>query len=305
MAASRNFLDDIRKELECPVCQEQFSEQSEPKILKCQHTFCQSCLNDWLRKHGGGRLSCPNCRVITECPDNNIDCLPTNLTCRNLGDILKAHGGSNNGDCKDIRSQEENICKRHKKNLEHYCEQCQICICSDCVIVEHRDANTHKIVSVEDRAKIQGALITEKLRSVDANTSQLRSDIATLVERREKFNNNIDQATKVVRKVADSYLNIIRQHETSVTENLARERSLYNDVVSQELSKLTEKLEKMADVAIRGRAILENHNIEEMISVEQILDELISEKVSTLPGYPNLNTSQMQSLGISPQESCI
>ncbi|PFX11752.1 Tripartite motif-containing protein 2 [Stylophora pistillata] len=203
MAASRNFLDDIRKELECPVCQEQFSEQSEPKILKCQHTFCQSCLNDWLRKHGGGRLSCPNCRVITECPDNNIDCLPTNLTCRNLGDILKAHGGSNNGDCKDIRSQEENICKRHKKNLEHYCEQCQICICSDCVIVEHRDANTHKIVSVEDRAKIQGALITEKLRSVDANTSQLRSDIATLVERREKFNNNIDQATKVVRKEAN------------------------------------------------------------------------------------------------------
>ena len=55
------------------------------------------------------------------------------------------------------------------------------------------------------------------------------------------------------------------------------------------MSKLTEKLEKMADVAIRGRAaILENNNIEEMISVKQVLDELISEKVSTLPGYPDL-----------------
>ena len=81
-------------------------------------------------------------------------------------------------------------------------------------------------MSLEDGAKIQGALITEKLRSVDVNTSQLRSDIATLVERREKFNNNIDQVTKEVRKVDHSYLNMIRRHETSVTENLARKKSL-------------------------------------------------------------------------------
>ncbi|PFX14655.1 Poly [ADP-ribose] polymerase 15 [Stylophora pistillata] len=290
MAQGKSVLDDIKKELECPVCQEQFSEKNEPKILQCQHTFCKSCLNGWLQQHGGGRLSCPNCRVITECANNNVDCLPTNLGFKNLGDILKAHGASNNDDHRDIRSQEQNICKRHRKNLEHYCEQCRICICSDCVIVEHRDPNNHKIVSVEDGAKKLAEIITEKLRSVEVNTSRLRSDIATLEERREIFKTNIVQAAKVVRNMTESYINLIRQHEASVTVQLARERSLNDNAISQELSKLTDKLERMANAAIRGRAILENHNhnIDEMTSIKQVLDDLISEKVTPLLRYPDL-----------------
>ncbi|PFX25344.1 tripartite motif-containing protein 2-like isoform X2 [Stylophora pistillata] len=282
MAQGKSLLDDIKKELECPVCQEQFSESNEPKILKCQHTFCKSCLNGWLRQHGGGRLSCPNCRVITECPNHNIECLPTNLACKNLGDLLKAHSGW------DIKSLRENLCERHRKNIEYYCEQCQICICSDCVIVEHRDSNNHKIVSAEDGAKMQAEIVTEKLRSVEANTSHLRSDIVTLLERREKFNTGINQATKEVRNAAEMYINLIHRLETSVTEQLARERSLNDDVISQELLKLNEKLEKMTSAATRGRAILENHNIDEMINIKQVLDELISEKVTPLLKYPDL-----------------
>ncbi|PFX27306.1 Tripartite motif-containing protein 3 [Stylophora pistillata] len=282
MAQAKSVLDDIKKELECPVCQEQFSGSNEPKILKCQHTFCKSCLNGWLRQHGGGRLSCPKCRVITECSTNNIDCLPTNLACKNLGDILKTHSGW------DIRSLQENLCKCHRKSLEYYCEHCQICICSDCVIVEHRDSNNHKILSVEEGAKIQAEIITEELRSVEANTSHLMSDIATLVERREKFNTGIDQATIEVRNVAERCIYLIHRHEASVTEQLARERSLSDDAISQELLKLTEKLEKMTSAAIRGRAILENHNIDEMINIKQVLDELISEKVTPALKYPDL-----------------
>ena len=41
MAQSGRFFDDVKKELECSVCQEQFSELKEPKILKCLHTFLQ------------------------------------------------------------------------------------------------------------------------------------------------------------------------------------------------------------------------------------------------------------------------
>lgn len=282
------MLDEIKKELECPVCQEQFSENNEPKILKCQHTFCKSCLNGWLRRHGGGRLSCPNCRVITECPNDNIDCLPTNLGFKNLGVILEAHGDLSNGERRDIRSQGENICERHRKKLEHYCEQCQICICSDCVIVEHRDPKSHEIVSIEHGAKIQGVIMTEKLRSLEAITSRFRRDIATLSERRDKFNTNIEQAVKELHKAAESCRNLIRQHEASVTEQLVRERSLYDNTISQELSKLTGKLEIMASVAIRGKTILENRNIEEMITMKQVLDELTSDKVRPLLRYPDV-----------------
>lgn len=43
-AQCRSFFDDVKKELECCVCQEQFDKVNEPKILKCLHTFCKSCL---------------------------------------------------------------------------------------------------------------------------------------------------------------------------------------------------------------------------------------------------------------------
>ena len=66
MAQRKSFFDDVKKELECSVCQELFSEVNEPKILKCLHTFCKNCPEAWLRRQREGQLSCPTCRQITE-----------------------------------------------------------------------------------------------------------------------------------------------------------------------------------------------------------------------------------------------
>ena len=67
MACSKNFFDDVKKELECSVCQEQFSDVREPKILKCLHTFCKTCLTEWLpRQEARRRIELPN--VSTDYP---------------------------------------------------------------------------------------------------------------------------------------------------------------------------------------------------------------------------------------------
>ena len=92
-----------------------------------------SRLQKWLRQQIGRGLSCPNCRVITECPNNNIDRLPSNLAHKRLGDILKAHGRSNKDP--DLESKEQNVCKRHDILVKFYCEPCEICICSECAIM--------------------------------------------------------------------------------------------------------------------------------------------------------------------------
>ena len=42
MAQGKRFFYDVKKEIECPVCQKQVSETKDPKILKCFHTFCFS-----------------------------------------------------------------------------------------------------------------------------------------------------------------------------------------------------------------------------------------------------------------------
>ena len=94
MACSTNFFDDVKKELECPVCQEQFTYAREPKILKCLHTFCETCLIAWLpRQQREGELSCPTCRHVTQCSDNDINKLPSNLFYKQLLEIVEAYSG--------------------------------------------------------------------------------------------------------------------------------------------------------------------------------------------------------------------
>ena len=126
MAQSKSFFDDVKKEIECPVCQEQFSEIKEPKILKCFHTFCKSCLEGWLRQQGGGVLSCPKCRQLTECPSNKIGSLPSNLFYKQMVDIVEAYSGQGQEDSPRCGNCDE------RKSLKFYCADCNHFLCDEC-----------------------------------------------------------------------------------------------------------------------------------------------------------------------------
>ena len=126
MAQSRSFFDEVKKELECSVCQEQFSEIKEPKILKCLHTFCKTCLEAWLRQQRERELSCPTCRHITECPNNDINRLPSNLFCKQLVEIVGAYSGKGQEDSPQCGNCDE------RKYLKFYCSDCNCFLCDDC-----------------------------------------------------------------------------------------------------------------------------------------------------------------------------
>ena len=115
MARSKSFFDDIKKELECSVCQEQFSEANEPKILKCLHTFCKNCLEAWLRKQHNEELSCPTCRHITHCPNSDIKTLPSHLFCKQLVEIVEAYSGQGPDESPQCGNCDE------RKHLKFYC----------------------------------------------------------------------------------------------------------------------------------------------------------------------------------------
>ena len=286
MAQSKSFYDDIKKEIECPVCQEQFSDINEPKVLKCQHTFCKSCLEGWFRQQHGRTLSCPTCREITECPNTNINSLPSNLAYKNLGDILKAHSKTGGH---DFVSERENVCKYHKEKIKFYCEQCAICICSECIIFQHRDRNYHNIMSLEEGARKQKAIIERKIRQVAVNTSRLRSYTSSLEKRKAKVDKSIDQATKELDRVVNSCINSIRQHEASVTEVLTVQKSIYDDTFAKQLSKLTEKIQGMDNLSAVTKDVLQRNNLQEMLNVTHVLDERISREEETpWLNYPEL-----------------
>ena len=92
------FQEGVDKLLECPICFEQFNQ---PKVLKCQHSFClEPCLKNMANiKHGERRkylVECAICRKKYSVDDlNNI---PDNLSLKNLIELRKQQLQSNETD---------------------------------------------------------------------------------------------------------------------------------------------------------------------------------------------------------------
>ena len=345
MARSNSFFDDIKKELECSVCQEQFSQVNEPKILKCLHTFCKTCLEAWLQKQHNGELSCPTCRHITHCPNNDINNLPSNLFCKQLVEIVEAYGGQGQedslqcghcdegrhlkfycsncnfllcGDCSVVHekikpfrgheikeignfgsgdlqdySRRANFCKYHQDQIRFFCVKCRICICRDCAILEHQD---HKKISLEQGIENNESEIEDKMREVKANRSWLTTFRETLEGRRLKQGNDIEEATKEVKRVAEHSILLIRQHEASVIEKLLRHRETWEGAFSAHTNILDGKVMEIDNTLVFCEEVLQRKNLPEILNVKTMIEERLQELSLTMDfeNLPKLDFSRVK-----------
>ncbi len=103
--------------IECPVCMEEMGPNKKPKLLPCQHTLCEHCvdrLHMWL---------CPICREPFSA--NSSKKLPTNLSILQLIDFTE------NMYTSTIRNMCE-FCIDESHIISHFCKYCDEYFCSDC-----------------------------------------------------------------------------------------------------------------------------------------------------------------------------
>ena len=90
---AKQLQEDLDKLLECPVCLEQIKE---PKMLKCQHSFCSKpCLENMIEKRskitgprskiGFFQVQCALCRKTHRY--NSLDDIPDNFQMKNMLEI--------------------------------------------------------------------------------------------------------------------------------------------------------------------------------------------------------------------------
>eukprot|EP01088_Endostelium_zonatum_P000860 TRINITY_DN11116_c0_g1_i2.p1 TRINITY_DN11116_c0_g1~~TRINITY_DN11116_c0_g1_i2.p1 ORF type:complete len:471 (-),score=48.57 TRINITY_DN11116_c0_g1_i2:9-1421(-) len=174
-------IDNIRRDLECPLCLHPFTE---PKFLPCFHTFCSKCLATLIGSNTNSRrITCPVCRAIHPVPLNKV--FPPNFLVENFSAYLFSNSGSgaNNNikycqecveetlvyasciDCQNLGLCEQhyemhkmtrktvghrvkiivepkNLCPIHKgEPLKLFCKTCNCVICRDCAIKDHKNHN--------------------------------------------------------------------------------------------------------------------------------------------------------------------
>ncbi|XP_006821596.1 uncharacterized protein LOC102802985 [Saccoglossus kowalevskii] len=74
---------DIKQMVTCSICYDIYKKA---KMLPCQHSFCEQCLEKWFNVCGGFNLVCPNCNQNT--PVNRVQELPLSLAINELVDLV-------------------------------------------------------------------------------------------------------------------------------------------------------------------------------------------------------------------------
>ncbi|KAG5848442.1 hypothetical protein ANANG_G00098500 [Anguilla anguilla] len=119
----------------CSICLDRYDN---PKVLPCLHTFCESCLQNYIPAHSL-TLSCPVCRQTSILPEKGVSALQNNFFITNLMDVLQRSPDSSSDDGTVLETGaavpagQPLSCPNHGGNvMEFYCPPCETAMCEEC-----------------------------------------------------------------------------------------------------------------------------------------------------------------------------
>ena len=206
------------------------------------------------------------------------------------GHQVKEIGKFKESDARDY-ARRTNVCKKHNDEMRFYCEQCVICICRDCAILDHRD---HSIVSLDNGLQKKKSEIENKMQEVQANVFRLRSKKEFLEKQKIRMNNSVEQATEEIHRTAERDIELIRQHETRMTERVMKQKETFDAAFSNTMTGLDEKLVKIESSLDFGNEVLQRSNLPEILNVEEVLEQRFQELMEHCAFNLNVNYSAVK-----------
>ncbi|XP_070556037.1 tripartite motif-containing protein 3-like [Ptychodera flava] len=133
------LLEEINEDfLSCSICLEQYRN---PKVLVCNHTFCQLCLATLVEKMG--KLVCPTCNAPCQLPRGGVTDLKGNFFIQSLIDKLRERETGN----------DPRLCEGCEDKVAwNRCLECGLNFCLTCT-KPHRTTpitRNHKIVTLAE-----------------------------------------------------------------------------------------------------------------------------------------------------------
>ncbi|CAH1240998.1 TRIM3 [Branchiostoma lanceolatum] len=223
-AASSSLGTQFHEELSCSICLELFTR---PKVLPCQHTFCQSpCLENVAGR--GGTFLCPICRRQVRLPPQGVAGLPDNHLVTNLCERLQ-NQATLSGETKE-QPQSGNRCSFHpSEEVKLYCKQCNMPVCTECCEEGHDGHPTTGLKkAAQERSSTVQALINEGRNILESYLGLLRSlreKEKTLNEQKQQRDNSIIQTYNqmvktMMQKLTESKDHLLSESQQNHSENL-------------------------------------------------------------------------------------
>ncbi|XP_050415878.2 tripartite motif-containing protein 5 [Patella vulgata] len=217
---------ELTNKFDCHICLHYFTN---PKIIDCFHSFCKSCLEDYVRKYvSTGEFPCPLCRKSIRIPFGGVDKFPCNLCIED-----------------DKETSSFSSCQQHKKERDLYCSLCNIPICTKCLTSSHQGHLLRNVEDIEEETR-------EELEFVHANLKERLAELKTL-------RSNIKKEKKKLRPSLEADINNVDKQKEQINQHVENEgmeikSELEASYKIRELS--LSQLKRDADEAIKKLEIL-------------------------------------------------
>ncbi|CAH1251654.1 TRIM3 [Branchiostoma lanceolatum] len=261
--------------LTCGICLEDFKT---PKLLPCGHTFCQACLERYVR--GASDMTCPVCRRQVAMPPEGVGALPGNFWVGNVRELLRGQRRER----KAIVTETRRLCGVHgDAEFRCYCKDCSQPVCAECIVESHRD---HAVSSLRE-------VTGEKCEEAAELQRSARWRVDRVVEKLQTFDESrIDCERKeeaLEKKIVAAKEEVIKRAEQSAASLISQARTVYKKRVEQ-LDNGAQTLESHLAAMLKGLddlgGAVKDADIPALDSKMQALSEVLELKVDTTTQVP-------------------
>ena len=232
-------LKELKQEITCPLCLDTFRE---PKLLSCDHVYCKSpCLEELLVR---SRISCPECRVVTQVTANDLNNLRTAYHVNRLKEVVVRMKKRPKPAADTVGGTDRQVvnifCKLHpSQSLDIFCSTCtcQRLICRDCVVVDRTHEN-HDYNLVEKIAPGYKKALRESLDPVKETQGKVTEAISQVKKAKEQVASHGEALKHQIAHSFDEIEVLLRQQKEIL---VARVREL-KGIDLQELDSMKKNL---------------------------------------------------------------
>ncbi|XP_062621745.1 E3 ubiquitin-protein ligase TRIM56-like [Saccostrea cucullata] len=294
--------ESLNRQFNCPLCREPFS--TNEAGLKTNF-FLQNMIDE-ITKMDSTEIFCSFCKLLNEnelAVSQCITCL--DYLCKKCSksrhtftrqtkdhkvvSLQDIKAGKYN---KELRSAQKTPCLQHSdEKLRYFCIQCNLSVCRDCIIFNHRN---HDFKLISDARKEKEEQITkvisplrEKVEILKKNDAEIGRKMEDIVSRESIIKAEIEKVYKEAMKCIDmSHKNVLK--ELTERMKLAKGRL---QLVRDKSDEVTSNIEESINLSV---AIINRGDDVEVLSV---LDDII-ERLTTLNNSEVIQECQVPSVDI-------
>ena len=255
-------------EIPCPVCRREMQvPQTGIQGLKTNFYLIalidEVALQEKVVSSGNAKLSCEFCNEDVEVTHRCLDCACNICSnCCRIHPRIPATSTHTIATLEDIRQEKVTLktiakdigprCPKHKGEvLRFYCETCQVLICRDCTVVDHRHPEHQYIDSAEASLKYKKAM-KDTLPVCHTEIKELEESLAASSRAKQEFRDKVITTMKEVKETADQIRAKVTAEENKMIDaikTLERDRMAAFDEHEKAVGMMLQRKQHSLDTA--------------------------------------------------------